>query len=224
MISGLNQKVKRLNTEIDTWKARHELLSQQSAQDIAKQASIYYQLLIYHDYYNNCLILRVRNEQLEKIEQLNGQMNEYRSKISEKENEIKHALEDLERQKQEMGVSPSAEMKSLVEKLKTQLNEKEEQQRKLNQALNELKGDMVQMAKNDLTSLSEENSHEKRIRDIVEKTSAEYQDKIMRINEDLLDAKKQLKQTEKTNDELKLELEYVKSQLSNKYLSLFSKI
>lgn len=141
-------------------------------------------------------------------------MNEYRRKIGDKEDEIKLAYEDLERQKQEMGKSPSAEMKSLVEKLKSQLSEKEEQQLKLNQALNELKSDMVEMAKNNLTSLSEENSNEKRIREIVEKTSAEYQDKIMRINEEILDVKKQLKQSEKTNDELKLELDYVKSQLS----------
>jgi uncharacterized coiled-coil protein SlyX len=36
VISGLNQKIRKLNTEIDTWKARHELLTQQSAQDIDK--------------------------------------------------------------------------------------------------------------------------------------------------------------------------------------------
>lgn len=141
-------------------------------------------------------------------------MSELRGNIADKESEIRQANEELERQRQEMGKSPSLEMKSLVEKLKSQLNEKEEQQRKLTQALNELKGDMVEMAKNDLTALSEESSQERRIRDIVEKTSAEYQDKIMRINEEMLDVKKQLKQSEKTNDELKLELDYVKTQLS----------
>lgn len=36
VINGLNQKIRKLNTEIDTWKTRHELLTQQSAQDIAK--------------------------------------------------------------------------------------------------------------------------------------------------------------------------------------------
>lgn len=43
MISSLNHQIKRLNTEIDTWKARHELLSQQSAQDLAKYVEIIFQ-------------------------------------------------------------------------------------------------------------------------------------------------------------------------------------
>lgn len=41
MISALNQQVKKLNTEIDTWKARHELLTQQSAQDLAKLNNVF---------------------------------------------------------------------------------------------------------------------------------------------------------------------------------------
>lgn len=38
-ISALNQKIRHLNTEIDTWKARHEMVRQQSAQDLAKYSS-----------------------------------------------------------------------------------------------------------------------------------------------------------------------------------------
>jgi uncharacterized coiled-coil protein SlyX len=36
IIRGLNQKIKKLTTEIDTWKARHEFLGEQSAKDLAK--------------------------------------------------------------------------------------------------------------------------------------------------------------------------------------------
>ena len=36
IISALNQKTKKLNTEVDTWKARYEILNQQSAENLAK--------------------------------------------------------------------------------------------------------------------------------------------------------------------------------------------
>lgn len=141
-------------------------------------------------------------------------MEGYRKKIADKENEIIVAFNDLENQKQQNNKSPSAEMKAMIENLKAQLNEKEEQQKKLNQALNDLKGDMVDLAKNNLTSLSDERNQEKRIKDIIEKTSGEYQDKIYTLSEELANVKKELKQTSKNNDELKLELDHVKAQMS----------
>jgi centrosomal protein CEP290 len=35
-VSALNQKIKKLNTECDTWKARHDILAQKSEQDTSK--------------------------------------------------------------------------------------------------------------------------------------------------------------------------------------------
>ena len=105
-------------------------------------------------------------------------------------------------------------MKSIIDKLKAELTDKEEQQKRLNQALNDLKGDMIDLAKNNLTSLTNEKSQEKRIRDIIEKTSGEYQDKIYSLGEELSSVRKELKQTSKINDELKLELDHVKAQIS----------
>jgi uncharacterized coiled-coil protein SlyX len=35
-ISALNIKIRKLNTEIDTWKAKYELLNEKSAQELEK--------------------------------------------------------------------------------------------------------------------------------------------------------------------------------------------
>lgn len=155
-----------------------------------------------------------QNEQLANMERLNTEMEAYRQKVAEKENEINGVINELENQKQLNSKSPSAEMKALVDRLKNQLHEKEEQQRKLNEALSNIRGDMVDLARNNVASLSEEKSQEKRIKDIIEKTSGEYQDKIYRLSEELSKLRKDLKDAAKSNDELKLELEQLKSQMS----------
>jgi centrosomal protein CEP290 len=123
-------------------------------------------------------------------------------------------LVNLENQKQLSSKSPSAAIKSMVDKLKQQLAEKEEQQQILNKALLELKSDMVNMAKINLNSASQDQSQEKNLQTIINKACNEYQDKILAITEDNNKLKAELKIKQKTNDELNIELEHIKSQLS----------
>ena len=156
----------------------------------------------------------MQNEQLKVIEKLNEQMQEYRDKLSLQENEINKIIQDLENQKQLNSKSPTAEMKATVEKLKQQLAKKEEQQQILNNALIDLKGDMVNIAKTNLEVNAEDRSQEKRLQGIIERTTADYQDKINSLGEELVKVKRELKQKTKSNEELQLEQEHNKSQLS----------
>lgn len=188
-ISALNQKVRKLNTEIDTWKARHDLLKQNSAQELEK----------------------CRREHMELGERLNAQMEDYRNKIAEKEVEINQVLNDLENQKQLNNKSPTAEVKQLIEKLKKQLNEKDEQQKVLNKALSDLRSDMVELARTNLTSFSHDQTNEKKIQDMIERTSAGYQDKLYAVSEELVKLKKDMKDKTKQNEELTLEINHLKS-------------
>ena len=148
------------------------------------------------------------------IEKLNTQIEEYRDKISKQDNEMNLLIANLENQKQLSSKSPSATVKSMVDKLKQQLVEKEEQQHILNKALIELKSDMVNMAKMNLNSMSQDQGQERNLQSIIEKASNEYQDKIYALTEDLNRLKGDLKTKQKTNDELNIELEHVKTQLS----------
>lgn len=194
-ISALQQKNKRLNTELETWRARYEMLSQKSASEL--QAS--------------------QKQQQSIIEKLNAEIEEFRGQINGKESEIENIRFELENQRELNSKSPSDEVKAVVDKLKAQLSQKEEQQRVLNEALNGLKADMVNIAKSNLTSLKEEEGYEKRIQHIMERTSAEHQDKLYSVEEDLVRVKKELKMKVKDNEELKMELEDMKSQLSKLY-------
>ncbi len=198
-ISALNQKIKKLNTEVDTWKARYEILNQQAAQDLAKS----------------------QKEQISLAEKLNAQIEEYRLRIAEKEREIGTITSDLENQKQLNSKSPSAAVKSMADKLKQQLADKEEQQRVLNQALADLKSDMMNLAKINLSASAADQNQEKKLQSIIEKTSAEYQDKLFSVSEELNKVKKELKQKGKQNEELTLEVDHLKSQISKPLVFIF---
>ena len=171
----------------------------------------------------NIFFLSAQKEKLGIIEKLNSQIEEYREQLANQDKEMKSLISDLENQKQLSSKSPSATIKSMVDKLKKQLSEKEEQQRVLNQALVDLKSDMVSLAKANLTSLSEDQTNDKKLQSIIEKSSAEYQDKLYSLSEELNKHKKELKEKVKMNEELLLELDHVKSQLSNSFFKVRNK-
>ncbi|CAF0743692.1 unnamed protein product [Brachionus calyciflorus] len=193
-ISALNQKIKKLMSEIETWKTRHDMLKQSSNDELTK----------------------LKKEHEGVIDDMNVKAEELRDKISEKEQEINAFLNELEKQKELNNKSPSAEIKQLVDKLKKQLNEKEEIHNKLKKELVEMRSDMVELARTNLTSLSHDQSNEKKIRDLIDKTSAEYQDKLNSVSEDMVKLKKDLKEKNKQNEELNLELNHLKSQIKSK--------
>ena len=142
-------------------------------------------------------------------------MDEYREKIASQENEMNSIIAELENQKQLTNKSPSIAVKTMVEKLKQQLAQKEQQQSFLNQALLDLKSDMLSLAKTNLISAANDENYDKKIQNIIEKTSGEYQDKLFSLTEELNKIKKELKAKIAANQEITLELENLKAQSSN---------
>lgn len=149
------------------------------------------------------------------IEKMNEQMEEYREKIASQEKEMNSIIAELENQKQLTNKSPSIAVKTMVEKLKQQLAQKEQQQSFLNQALLDLKSDMLSLAKTNLISAANDENYDKKIQNIIEKTSGEYQDKLFSLTEELNKIKKELKAKIAANQEITLELENLKAQSSN---------
>ena len=155
------------------------------------------------------------------MNKMNAQIEEYRDKIAKQDTEMNQLIANLESQKQLSSKSPSATVKSMVDKLKQQLAEKEEQQKVLNNALLDLKNDMVNMAKLNLNSMSQDQGSEKNLQAIIERATNQYQDKIIALSEDLNKLKVELKTKQKTNEELNIELDNLKSQLSKFDFYLF---
>lgn len=197
-ISALQQKIKQLNIEISTWKSRTEILNQKTTSNQAAS----------------------KQEQSELVEKFNKQLGEFRGQLDDKQNEINNLKQELVDQKELNSKSPSNEIKSMVDKLKQQLVQKEEQHNKLNQALMDIKSDMVHLAKNNLTSFSEEKDQEKKMQFLIEKTSADYQDKLNALGEELVRVKKEFKIKSKSNEEFILELNDLKMQLKQKDLKI----
>jgi hypothetical protein len=129
---------------------------------------------------------------------------------------MKKAINDIESKKSPKTPSDA----SLISKLKQQLAEKDEQQKMLNKALVDLKNDLLDISKSNLINFGEEKSQDKRIETLIEKVTTEYQDKICKLGEEMAKVKNELKLKTKTNDELTLELDHLKAQLS-KYIFIF---
>jgi hypothetical protein len=72
-------------------------------------------------------------------------------------------IADLENQKQLNSQSPTNTMKALVEKLKQQLNEKEQQHKAVTKALADLRNDMVNISKTSLLGAVDDQNHVKEI-------------------------------------------------------------
>jgi centrosomal protein CEP290 len=145
---------------------------------------------------------------------MNQQMEEYREKIASQEREMNSIIAELENQKQLTNKSPSVAVKTMVEKLKQQLAQKEQQQNFLNQALLDLKSDMLGLAKTNLISAANDENYDRKMQNIIEKTSGEYQDKLFSLTEELNKIKKELKAKISANQEITLELENLKAQSS----------
>ena len=185
-ISALNQKVKKLTTEVDTWKTRYEMQTKKHEQDLNS----------------------AQKEKLAAIEKLNGQLEEFRTKIDGDGATSVPKESDLSK-------SPSSgNLKQVVDKLRQELAAKEEQHRVLNEAFAKIRAEMVEIAKSNLASHSEEANQEERMKNIIEAKIAEYQDKLCSVGEDLAKCKKDLKAKTKQNEELSLELEHLKAQMS----------
>lgn len=153
----------------------------------------------------------MQKDQEKSIDKMNEQINEFKLKLKEKDEELRAIINDLEDQKQLNAKSPSNTMKALIEKLKHQLQEKEQQQRGLTKALSELRSDMVNITKNTLLSATEEQNQ---LNNLMDKRIAELQDKNNALEEELVKLRKDLKLRSKTNEDLSLEVEHLKSQLS----------
>jgi hypothetical protein len=159
----------------------------------------------------------LKNEQENLIDKMNSQIDEFKLKLKEKDEEFHDIIIDLEEQKQLNAKSPSNTMKALIEKLKQQLQEKEQQQNALSKALSELRSDMVNITKNTLLSVTgEQNQFSK----LMNERIAELQDKNNALEEELLKSRKELKLREKINEDLSLEVEHLTSQLSIVFLFL----
>lgn len=101
------------------------------------------------------------------MQRLNQQIEEHREKIRDQEAEMGLIIAELENQKQINSKSPSNTMKALVEKLKHQLAEKEEQHQRLTKALVDLRSDITNIAKTNLLSAADEL---KQVQQIMDKT------------------------------------------------------
>jgi hypothetical protein len=99
------------------------------------------------------------------IENFTNQLEKYKQKMREQEHEMKLVLADLEVQKELNAKSPTNTMKSLVEKLKQQLLDKEQQHKNLTKALADLRGDMVSISKSNLLGTVDEQNQAKNLID-----------------------------------------------------------
>ncbi len=205
-VSALQQKNRRLQSEAETWKARHEALTEKSEVDMRL----------------------VRHEKETAVEKLKVEVEEMKNRLERERAEADAVRIDLQTELSKKQSVGSGSLKSeirvksidgnLVEDLKSQLAEKETKLKTLQEAMVGLKSDLVGMAKSGLVALRDETGNDRRVQSLVEKSSGEYRDKICGLEENVRKLRVELKAKILRNEELEMELKDVKEQMRSKEL------
>ena len=103
---------------------------------------------------------------------MNTQVEEYKIKLNGQKDDMNAIIAQLEDQKQLNSKSPSNTMKSLCDKLKIQLSEKDRELKGLMKAVTDLRSDMVSVTKNNLMQTVDEQNQAKHM---IDKKTGEFQ-------------------------------------------------
>ena len=158
---------------------------------------------------NNIQSQMALRQQKELIEKLNNEIRAYKQ-----ENIM--LKDDVTRMESTQSKAPSVMMKSLVEKLRHDLAEKERKQKAMSRVIAELKEEMLATAEERVSSRAEVGRSQTDIQRIVDRETKSYQTKISELNILVDKLKKQVKTFKETEGKSGGEISKLKEQLSKK--------
>ncbi|XP_015208274.2 centrosomal protein of 290 kDa isoform X1 [Lepisosteus oculatus] len=144
---------------------------------------------------------------------LREEADELREQLSQTEKEVQYLKTELEAQKEANVKSPTATMKNLVERLKSQLMLKEKQQKALSKALLELRSEMTAHAEQQIIASAAQKEQNLNVQQIVDKHTKDLKSRIQDLSEELQTAKDSLKMIKNRENSLKDEVESLNREL-----------
>ncbi|KAM9854835.1 centrosomal protein of 290 kDa [Aulostomus maculatus] len=142
-----------------------------------------------------------------QVKALTSEAEDQRSHLTQMEKEINYLQTELEAQKEANVRSPSNTMKSLVERLKAQLTQKEKQLKALSKALLELRAEMTSAAEQQVIASAAQKEESLNVQMLVDRQTKDLKVRVQDLNEELQSAKESAKAARGRENTLKEEVD-----------------
>ncbi|XP_044136426.1 centrosomal protein of 290 kDa [Bufo gargarizans] len=159
---------------------------------------------------------RLEEKYILEVKKHKSEAEELRIRISEMEKETNYLNTELEAQKEANIRAPTATMKNLVERLKSQVAHKEKQQKALSKALLALRGEMTAHAEQQIISAASQKEENLNIQQIVDRQTKDLKARMGDLNEQLLKLKETLRSSKTRENNLTEDLENVNQEMRGK--------
>ncbi|XP_029009885.1 centrosomal protein of 290 kDa isoform X2 [Betta splendens] len=163
---------------------------------------------------------RPEEDYVAQVKALTDETEHQRSQLAQMEQEMNDLRTELEAQKEANVRSPSNTMKNLVERLKTQLTQKEKQLKALSKALLELRAEMTSAAEQQVIVAAAQKEESLNVQILVDRHTKDLKVRIQELNEDLKDAKESAKAARAQENTLKEEMDRLNQDLQRSQKAL----
>ncbi|XP_070533170.1 centrosomal protein of 290 kDa-like [Ptychodera flava] len=193
-LSAMTLKLKAANTQIAKWKEVVERRTRDHEKEKVKLAE----------------------ERNAIIKKMNGEIENQKQNVRDKEEEVRQINNELETQKEANARAPTTTMKNLVERLRNQLALKEKQHKALSQALMQLRADMMTTAQENVKAHAEDAAMQNNIQKIVDKETRQLQDEVEELKSKLEKSKKDFRKFRVKEESQSSEVSELREELEKK--------
>ncbi|XP_054631818.1 centrosomal protein of 290 kDa isoform X2 [Dunckerocampus dactyliophorus] len=143
-------------------------------------------------------MLRLKESHAIEVEDLTIEAKDQKSQITEMKKEMDSLQNELETQKEANVLSPSNTMKNLVERLKSQLVQKEKQIKALSKVLLKLRAQMTSAAEQQVLANAAQTEERLNVHKLVEKHTKDLKAQVQELNDELQVARESARRRENT--------------------------
>uniref|UniRef100_A0A8C5BPK8 Centrosomal protein 290 n=1 Tax=Gadus morhua TaxID=8049 RepID=A0A8C5BPK8_GADMO len=164
-------------------------------------------------------VSKLEEQHAGRVKALAGDGEELRAQAAHTEKQLQYLQSELEAQKEANVRSPSNTMKSLVERLKAQLAQKEKQLKALGKALLELRSEMTGLAEQQIISGAAQREESLNVQTLVDKHTKELKLRLQELSKELQSAKESVRGARGREEALKEEVEELRGDLQRNHKS-----
>ncbi|XP_056654590.1 centrosomal protein of 290 kDa isoform X7 [Monodelphis domestica] len=152
----------------------------------------------------------------EVVKSLHAEIEDLKYSMCQTEKELQYFKSEVQIQKEANARAPTATMKNLVERLKSQLALKEKQQKALSRALLELRAEMTAAAEERILLSTSQKESNLNVQQIIDRHTRDLQVRIEDLSENLLKCKEALKTSKSRENTLSNQLDELNNEMQKK--------
>ncbi|XP_062059133.1 centrosomal protein of 290 kDa isoform X2 [Lepus europaeus] len=160
--------------------------------------------------------LQLQENHADEVKKVKAEVEDLRCLLAKSQKESQSLKSELQAQKEANSRAPTTTMRNLVERLKSQLDLKEKQQKALSRALLELRAEMTAAAEERIISITSQKEANLNVQQVVDRQTRELKSQIEDLNENLSKLKEALKTSKNRENSLTDNLNDLNNELQKK--------